>query len=146
MFSSLSSSRLYSRNWWTHSTQLRSLFPPRDLRVKSERRLRREAIMWRQLIGRRCMSTSSSIQAVGWWDHVRPAPKDAILCVSEAFLADTTPNKINLGVVRTTLLITVTNVLLSDIFTYTYPCHTRALIGTMKGNRLCFNAFVMQRL
>lgn len=44
------------------------------------------------------MSSSSSIHAVGWWDHVKPAPKDAILCVSEAFLADTTSNKINLGV------------------------------------------------
>ncbi|KAG2686144.1 hypothetical protein I3760_10G164000 [Carya illinoinensis] len=44
----------------------------------------------------RLMSTSS--RALGWWDHVKPAPKDPIIGVTEAFLADTNPNKINLGV------------------------------------------------
>lgn len=33
-----------------------------------------------------------------WWDHVRPAPKDPIASVGEAFQADASPNKINLGV------------------------------------------------
>ncbi|KAF8397143.1 hypothetical protein HHK36_016050 [Tetracentron sinense] len=46
-------------------------------------------IMWR-----RCLSTS----AVGLWDNVGLAPKDPILSITEAFLADSNPNKINLGV------------------------------------------------
>ncbi|KAH1256444.1 Aspartate aminotransferase, mitochondrial [Glycine max] len=33
-----------------------------------------------------------------WWDHVRPAPKDPIVSVNEAFLADPFPHKINLGI------------------------------------------------
>ncbi|KAF2305243.1 hypothetical protein GH714_003293 [Hevea brasiliensis] len=44
----------------------------------------------------RCFSTS--IRALHWWDHVCPAPKDPITSVTEAFLADTSPVKINLGV------------------------------------------------
>ncbi|KAG0454756.1 hypothetical protein HPP92_023706 [Vanilla planifolia] len=43
---------------------------------------RREAASWR-----RFMSTSS------WWDHVEPAAKDPILGVTEAFLADPSPEK-----------------------------------------------------
>lgn len=42
--------------------------------------------------GIRLMSTS------GWWKAVEPAPKDPILGVTEAFLADTDPNKVNVGV------------------------------------------------
>ncbi|KAL5550659.1 hypothetical protein UlMin_000835 [Ulmus minor] len=42
---------------------------------------------------------SSSARSInGWFDHVKPAPKDPIVGVSEAFLADPSPNKINLGV------------------------------------------------
>ncbi|KAF5737277.1 aspartate aminotransferase mitochondrial-like isoform X4 [Tripterygium wilfordii] len=41
---------------------------------------------------------SSSASAVKWWDHVAPAPKDPIAGLTEAFLADTSPYKINLGV------------------------------------------------
>lgn len=41
--------------------------------------------------GARCASS--------WWGHVDPAPKDPILGVSEAFLADPSPNKVNVGVV-----------------------------------------------
>uniref|UniRef100_A0A803M6H7 Aspartate aminotransferase n=1 Tax=Chenopodium quinoa TaxID=63459 RepID=A0A803M6H7_CHEQI len=33
-----------------------------------------------------------------WWGHVDPAPKDPILGVTEAFLADPSPNKVNVGV------------------------------------------------
>ncbi|CAN6177887.1 unnamed protein product [Urochloa humidicola] len=33
-----------------------------------------------------------------WFGHVEPAPKDPILGVTEAFLADTSPDKINVGV------------------------------------------------
>jgi aspartate aminotransferase len=32
--------------------------------------------------------------------HVEPAPKDPILGVTEAFLADPSPDKVNVGVVR----------------------------------------------
>ncbi|KAA8517503.1 hypothetical protein F0562_017867 [Nyssa sinensis] len=42
--------------------------------------------------------SASANRAVGWWDHVGPAPKDPITSISEAFLADTSPYKINLGV------------------------------------------------
>eukprot|EP01018_Ginkgo_biloba_P014982 Gb_36826 [translate_table: standard] len=41
---------------------------------------------------RRWMSTSE------WWKNVEPAPKDPILGVTEAFLADPNPNKVNVGV------------------------------------------------
>lgn len=34
-----------------------------------------------------------------WWRNVEPAPKDPILGVTEAFLADPSPNKVNVGVV-----------------------------------------------
>jgi len=42
--------------------------------------------------GRRLMSTAS------WWKHVQPAARDPILGVTEAFLADTHPDKMNVGV------------------------------------------------
>ncbi|KAJ7521030.1 hypothetical protein O6H91_19G034800 [Diphasiastrum complanatum] len=42
--------------------------------------------------GKRFMSTA------GWWSHVTPAPRDPILGVTEAFLADTHPSKVNVGV------------------------------------------------
>uniref|UniRef100_A0A5B7C3G6 Aspartate aminotransferase n=1 Tax=Davidia involucrata TaxID=16924 RepID=A0A5B7C3G6_DAVIN len=54
-------------------------------------------IMWRKYLTRRFVSASTN-RAVGWWDHVEPARKDPIMSVSEAFLADTSPHKINLGV------------------------------------------------
>lgn len=61
--------------------------------------------MWRfmGLGGRLTSSTrfmSSSTKALGWLEHVRPAHKDPITGVTEAFLADTNPHKINLGVVH----------------------------------------------
>lgn len=34
-----------------------------------------------------------------WWSDVEPAAKDPILGVTEAFLADTHPDKVNVGVV-----------------------------------------------
>lgn len=34
-----------------------------------------------------------------WWTDVEPAAKDPILGVTEAFLADTHPDKVNVGVV-----------------------------------------------
>lgn len=45
--------------------------------------------------GRRLMSTAAG----SWWKHVQPAPRDPILGVTEAFLADTHPDKMNVGVV-----------------------------------------------
>ncbi|PON94409.1 Aspartate/other aminotransferase [Trema orientale] len=47
---------------------------------------------------KRCVSSSTRGGGGGWWDHVKPAPKDPIVGVTEAFLADPSPNKINLGV------------------------------------------------
>lgn len=43
------------------------------------------------------MSTSSRATRWSWLDHVTPAPKDPINGVTEAFLADPCPYKINLG-------------------------------------------------
>ncbi|OMO60932.1 Aspartate/other aminotransferase [Corchorus olitorius] len=33
-----------------------------------------------------------------WWRNVEPSPKDPILGVTEAFLADQHPDKVNVGV------------------------------------------------
>ncbi|KAF5953569.1 hypothetical protein HYC85_006425 [Camellia sinensis] len=58
-------------------------------------------LIWRRYLMTRSMSTSSSattIEGLRWWERVGPAPKDPILAVSEAFLADSSPLKINLGV------------------------------------------------
>ncbi|KAK0584764.1 hypothetical protein LWI29_018315 [Acer saccharum] len=54
--------------------------------------------MWRYMM-RRCCSSSTSARKLGlWWDRVGPATKDPITGVTESFLADSSPNKINLGV------------------------------------------------
>ncbi|KAG5020755.1 hypothetical protein JHK87_016610 [Glycine soja] len=45
------------------------------------------------IAGARLMSSSSS-----WFRSIEPAPKDPILGVTEAFLADQSPNKVNVGV------------------------------------------------
>ncbi|KAK6943396.1 Aminotransferase, class I/classII [Dillenia turbinata] len=59
--------------------------------------------MWRRwecltIRGRRWVSSLNSGNGTRWWDHVDSAPKDPILGVTEAFLADPNPEKINLGV------------------------------------------------
>ncbi len=60
---------------------------------------------------RRFMSSSSSSSAAAvassgsWWKDVQPAARDPILGVTEAFLADTHPSKMNVGVVRFPFLI-----------------------------------------
>ncbi len=60
---------------------------------------------------RRFMSSSSSSSAAAvassgsWWKDVQPAARDPILGVTEAFLADTHPSKMNVGVVRFSFLI-----------------------------------------
>lgn len=38
-------------------------------------------------------------QMSSWFGHVEPAAKDPILGVTEAFLADPSPDKVNVGVV-----------------------------------------------
>ncbi|KAL3684346.1 hypothetical protein R1sor_002368 [Riccia sorocarpa] len=43
--------------------------------------------------GKRMMSAKS-----GWWTHVEPAPRDPILGVTENFLKDSHPSKMNVGV------------------------------------------------
>ncbi len=59
---------------------------------------------------RRFMSSSSSSSAAAvassgsWWKDVQPAARDPILGVTEAFLADTHPSKMNVGVVRFSFL------------------------------------------
>ncbi|KAJ8438195.1 hypothetical protein Cgig2_001913 [Carnegiea gigantea] len=55
----------------------------------------------RAAISRRTGATPASFGArwaSSWWGHVDPAPKDPILGVTEAFLADPSPNKVNVGV------------------------------------------------
>ncbi|PKA46855.1 Aspartate aminotransferase, mitochondrial [Apostasia shenzhenica] len=38
------------------------------------------------------------LSTASWWSHVEPAAKDPILGVTEAFLADRSPHKVNVGV------------------------------------------------
>ncbi|OIT07874.1 PREDICTED: aspartate aminotransferase, mitochondrial [Nicotiana attenuata] len=55
----------------------------------------------RAAISGRSLKLSSSVGArslSSLWRNVEPAPKDPILGVTEAFLADTTPHKVNVGV------------------------------------------------
>lgn len=92
---------------------------------------------------RRCISS------VRCFDHVNPASKDPITSVTEAFLADSNPNKINLGVVfcfflnnifqmwESVLLVTESRSILLFGF--------RELTGTMKENRSCFNVCTRRR-
>lgn len=47
----------------------------------------------------RASAFHSSAATQTWWGHVKPAPKDPILGVTEAFLADQSPDKVNVGVV-----------------------------------------------
>lgn len=58
----------------------------------------------RAAISDRCSKLSSSSLGArslsSWWGNVEPAPKDPILGVTEAFLADPSPDKVNVGVVR----------------------------------------------
>lgn len=54
------------------------------------------------LLASRLMSSSSS--TTSWWKSVEPAAKDPILGVTEAFLADPSPDKVNVGVVSSLLL------------------------------------------
>lgn len=63
--------------------------------------------MWRcsRYLGRRRRSITTSADsraAVGWswWDHAEPLPKDPIKTVTDAFISDPSPFKINLFVVR----------------------------------------------
>lgn len=45
------------------------------------------------------LCTGSLAPRRSWFQHVDMAPRDPILGVTERFLADESPNKINLGVV-----------------------------------------------
>jgi hypothetical protein len=53
----------------------------------------------RAAIGRQGQPALARAMA-SWFGHVEPAAKDPILGVTEAFLADTSPAKVNVGVVR----------------------------------------------
>ncbi|KAH0448253.1 hypothetical protein IEQ34_022053 [Dendrobium chrysotoxum] len=48
--------------------------------------------------GRRAAALGRSMSTASWWGHVEPAAKDPILGVTEAFLADPSPDKVNVGV------------------------------------------------
>lgn len=67
----------------------------------------RRTMMSRPISGVRCMST--------WWKNVEPAPKDPILGVTEAFLADPSPDKVNVGVVSLSLSPSLPIIDLTDI-------------------------------
>jgi aspartate aminotransferase len=58
--------------------------------------------------------------------HVEPAAKDPILGVTEAFLADTSPDKVNVGVVRISLSLFPVFARLSCCFS---PAHRRGTIS-----------------
>ncbi|XVE83556.1 hypothetical protein DITRI_Ditri16bG0096700 [Diplodiscus trichospermus] len=49
-----------------------------------------------RIMGRPAVFGARSMSS--WWRGVEPAPKDPILGVTEAFLADSNPNKVNVGV------------------------------------------------
>lgn len=49
---------------------------------------------------RRLMGAVAARSMASWFGHVEPAAKDPILGVTEAFLADPSPDKVNVGVVR----------------------------------------------
>lgn len=56
----------------------------------------------RTTVSKRILGSSSTygVRSVSsWWKNVEPAPKDPILGVTEAFLADPDPSKVNVGVV-----------------------------------------------
>ena len=126
--------------------------------------------MWRYSnggIARRFVSTCSGR---GWWDHVRAAPKDPIVSVTEAFHADSFPRKINLGVVSEVtsslpsslvfsllgkcLVISNHHILSSTLLMFFfYVCfhlllfslYIRGLIGMMMASPLFLNVFVMRK-
>eukprot|EP00897_Mesotaenium_endlicherianum_P010284 jgi/Mesen1/9284/ME000060S08717 len=49
-------------------------------------------------VGSQTRAFRATVSAPTWWGHVEPAPKDPILGVTEAFLADQHPDKMNVGV------------------------------------------------
>lgn len=65
------------------------------------------AMRIRNAASRRAMSPISgdfSLRSMSsWWKNVEPAPIDPILGVTEAFLADPSPDKVNVGVVSHSL-------------------------------------------
>ena len=73
----------------------------------------RGTMMSRQISGLRSMSS--------WWKNVEPAPKDPILGVTEAFLADPSPDKVNVGVVSLSLSLDLTDVAFSLIYKKYFP-------------------------
>lgn len=73
------------------------------------------AMRIRNLASRRTMMMNSSpisglrSMSSSWWKNVEPAPKDPILGVTEAFLADPSPDKVNVGVVSLSLYLPITD-------------------------------------
>lgn len=54
-------------------------------------------VMMSKFLRRSSVSGARSMSS--WWRSVEPAAKDPILGVTEAFLADPSPDKVNVGVV-----------------------------------------------
>lgn len=59
----------------------------------------REILKRRGILRSRVMATIGARSMASWFGHVEPAAKDPILGVTEAFLADPSPDKVNVGVV-----------------------------------------------
>lgn len=64
-------------------------------------------------------SSISSRSISSWWKHVEPAPKDPILGVTEAFLADPSPHKVNVGVVSLCFMSLIVIILLANFIVQT---------------------------
>lgn len=101
--SHLSFFRSYPKNISSRFVTLFSCFSSR----RRHRERERETMAFRGVASWRAARRSSGLGArwmSTWWRSVEPAPKDPILGVTEAFLADPSPNKVNVGVVSSFLL------------------------------------------
>lgn len=64
-------------------------------------------ILRRGIVGLPVVGSGSAARSMAsWFGHVEPAAKDPILGVTEAFLADPSPDKVNVGVVFSFSLLT----------------------------------------
>lgn len=74
--------------------QIKQRVGERELVLMASTAAINRGVMWKGrswAVGARSMSS--------WWSNVEPAPKDPILGVTEAYLADPSPDKVNVGVV-----------------------------------------------
>lgn len=79
--------------------------------------------LFRAAISGRILKSSTVVGArsmSSWWRSVEPAPKDPILGVTEAFLADPSPDKVNVGVVSVPFKCAAFVLLIFKPFLYNY--------------------------